>query len=86
MVLSGAGTEEVLFVAGTRNLRDPTLVDPALRNKKGGILQAYSGATGDVLVEYQLTSLPVYDGLAALPATLFIAQEDGHVTCMRAVR
>ncbi|MHC4248728.1 MAG: outer membrane protein assembly factor BamB family protein [Planctomycetota bacterium] len=86
MVLTGASTEEVLFVAGTRDLRDPTLVDAALRNKKGGILQAYSGATGDVLAEYQLTSLPVYDGLAALPGTLFIAQEDGHVTCMRAVR
>ncbi len=86
MLLTGTNAEEIVFVAGTKNLKDPVLVDAALRNEKGGILQAYSGADGKLLAEYPLASLPVYDGLAALPGTLLVALVDGQVICMRAAR
>ncbi len=85
MILTGANSAtETLFIAGTRNLKKPILVDAALQNKKGGILQAYSGTDGKVVAEYELTSLPVYDGLAASQSgKLFIAQKDGNVICMK---
>ena len=88
MVLTGERYKEksegVLFIAGTKNLKDPLLVEAALQNKKGGVLQAYSVTDGKVLAEYELTSLPVYDGLAVSGSgQLFIAQEDGQLLCMK---
>ena len=86
MILTGAGnqdpSEELLFMAGTENLRTHELVDAALLNKKGGILRAVSATDGKQLAEYSLQSLPVYDGMAASNGKLFIAQQDGCIVCM----
>jgi outer membrane protein assembly factor BamB len=87
MILTGINNQdpskEFLFMAGTKNLKTHELVDAALLNKKGGILRVVSAVDGEQLAEYTLTSLPVYDGMAAsLSGSLFISQEDGYIICM----
>lgn len=87
MILTGANSKnpakELLFMAGTENLKSHELVDAALRNKKGGILRVYSAEKGEQLAEYELASLPVYDGMIASGGNLFVSLQDGNIICMK---
>ncbi len=87
MVLAG----DTLFVAGppdvVRTTKDPLEVLngaealAALEGKKGGLLWAVSGKTGDKLAEYKLASPPVFDGLLAADGKLYLVTLDGSVLC-----
>ena len=53
----------------------------ALHGQRGALLQAVSAESGEVLTEYQLDALPVFDGMAASGGKLFIVGKDGKVRC-----
>ena len=53
----------------------------ALEGKKGAILWAVSKEDGQKLAEYELKSLPVFDGMAVTEGQLFLSTEDGSVHC-----
>ena len=87
-----------LFIAGPPDLVDEEtvpsrLADPevqaslvaqaeALDGAKGGLLWALSADTGRKLAEYALTSIPVFDGMAAANGRLYLVTLDGKVLCM----
>jgi hypothetical protein len=73
---------DVLFLAGPPDVvpaDDPLL---ALEGRAGAKLWAVSTEDGSRLVEVQLDSPPVFDGMSAGGGSLFIAQADGTLTCM----
>jgi outer membrane protein assembly factor BamB len=94
LVLSG----NTLFVAGPPDMVDETEIwgkyhmsfyqgkiqkqMEALNGGKGSLLWAVSSATGEKLAEYNLESLPVFDGMAAAEGKLYMAMKDGSVLCM----
>jgi len=51
--------------------------------KKDAILYAVSAEDGKKLAEYDLESLPVYDGLIAANRRLYISMKNGRVLCFR---
>jgi outer membrane protein assembly factor BamB len=53
----------------------------ALEGKLGAKLLAVSAADGRTLAEYQLDSLPVWDGMAAANGRLYLSTLDGSVLC-----
>jgi outer membrane protein assembly factor BamB len=53
----------------------------ALEGGHGGLLWAVSAETGDKLAEYQLDSLPAFDGLTAANGRLFLATTDHKLLC-----
>jgi len=65
---------DVLFAAGP--------VNRSQRRIHGGVLWAFSPETGEKLGEVPLDAPPVYDGLAAGDGRLFVATEDGRLTCL----
>jgi hypothetical protein len=75
MVLTG----EVLFIAGPAGEGHKSL--KALQGEGGIDLWAVSAKTGKKLAEYQLTELPRFDGMIAANKKLFIAGQNGHLTC-----
>jgi len=56
----------------------------ALNGDQGALLWAVSAATGEKLTEYQLSSLPVFDGMAAARGKLYMTMKDGSVVCFKA--
>jgi hypothetical protein len=94
MVLAG----ETLFVAGPPDLideertikrgKDPTIQaklaeqTAAWDGQRGALLWAIS-TDGKELAEYSLQSLPIWDGMAAASGRLYIASQEGTVTCMK---
>jgi len=90
-------TKDKLFVAGPRNMvneeqvfdhpDDPELQkklveqEEAWRGEKGALLIVYSTADGKKLAEYKLASPPVFDGMSAAKAKIFISQMNGDVIC-----
>ena len=86
MVLAG----ETLFVAGPLDEvkeipHQPAEVDPlaeALETARGGRLLAVSTSDGKTLADYELTSPPVFDGLAAAQGGLYLSTKNGDVVCM----
>jgi len=94
MVLAG----ETLFVAGPpdlvdeeqafRQIRDPE-VEQALReqaaaltSEKGAVLWSVAAGDGRKLAECRLDASPVFDGMAAAGARLYLAAENGRVVCL----
>ena len=63
---------ETLLAAGANNG-----VTPA-----DGFLWAVSAAKGRKLAEHPLPAPPVYNGLAAARGRLFVATQDGRLTCL----
>lgn len=67
--------------------RDPNLAsqlvqqDEALSGKSGGLMRVVSAADGSTLAEYQLDTLPAWDGMAAANGRLFLSTTDGNVIC-----
>ena len=79
-----------LFVAGPLDqleeiAHQPAQVDPlaeALLTKRGGRLLAVSTKDGKTLADYELTSPPVFDGMAAAGGRLYLSTKNGQVVCM----
>jgi hypothetical protein len=57
--------------------------DEALDGKKGAKLLVISVQEGSTLAEYELPSLPSWDGMAAAGGQLYIVTEDGTIICMK---
>ena len=67
MLLSGP----TLFVSGPLDGITP----------KDAVIQSISTATGKITSEYRLKVSPVFDGMAAASARLYVALEDGSLVC-----
>lgn len=78
MVLAG----KTLFVTGPPDIIDPLDPMAAFEGDKGGLLWAVSTADGERLAEYKLESPPVFDGMIAANARLYISTHDGRLLCM----
>jgi outer membrane protein assembly factor BamB len=53
----------------------------AWEGRKGGLLRVVSAADGEKIAEYNLESVPVWDGMAAANGRLYLATNDGKVVC-----
>jgi hypothetical protein len=86
--------DDTVFVAGPTDPVDeiphhPTAVDPlaeALEVTSGGRLLAISAADGATLVDLEIPSPPVFDGMAAARQGLFLSTKQGDVLCLSAAR
>jgi len=70
-----------LFVAGPPDLLDANDPLGAFEGRKGGWLYVFDSASGEKLAEHELPSPPVLNGVAAANGRLYLAAEDGAVTC-----
>ncbi|MDI6774983.1 MAG: hypothetical protein QME60_06270 [Verrucomicrobiota bacterium] len=57
--------------------------DAALDGSQGGQLRIVSKSDGSTLASYSLSFLPVWDGMAAARASIYIATRNGRVVCLR---
>jgi outer membrane protein assembly factor BamB len=51
---------------------------------EGGMLRAVNAITGQTVLEYDLDSPPVWDGMAAARGSIYLSTIDGGIICMRA--
>jgi len=82
LVRSMVLTEGKLFTAGPP--ASALTSTSAFRGAEGGRLIVVSTADGELLKEFHLDALPVYDGMAAADGRLFLALEDGRLLCFGA--
>lgn len=73
--------ETFLDLDDKANLKKLAAQSAILRGEKGALLWAVSTADGKKLAEYHLTSLPVWDGMAATKGHLFLTTLSGEVVC-----
>jgi len=66
------------------HIRDPDKALQALEGKEGARLWAVSATEGEKLATYQLSSLPVFDGVIAAAGRLYICTTEGDIVCMGA--
>ncbi len=59
--------------------------EAAFDGRAGALLWAVSAKDGKRLANYQLTALPVFDGLAAANGCLYLSTTDGRVQCFQPV-
>jgi len=80
MVLAG----KTLFLAGPPD-RGGEGVDAiaAIEKNKAALLCVFSTEDGKKLAQYDLESLPVFDGMAAADGRLYISTVDGKVLCFK---
>ena len=70
--------------------RDPKVAavlaaqDAALDGEQGGKMLAINTNDGSIVAEYQLESLPIWDGLICANGRLYLTTESGDVLCMEA--
>ncbi|NQU23923.1 MAG: PQQ-binding-like beta-propeller repeat protein [Candidatus Nealsonbacteria bacterium] len=81
-ITSMVRTAEKLFVAGSPDVVDPADPHGAWQGRKGGVLAVFDAVDGEQLAEIKLDAPPVWDGMAATAARLFIATTDGNVVCL----
>jgi outer membrane protein assembly factor BamB len=72
---------DTLFLAGPPDVIDADDPYGAFEGRQGGRLWAVSTADGSRIVEYQLDSPPVFDGLVAAHGKLYFTTSDGRVCC-----
>ena len=48
----------------------------------GGVLRVFDADSGDEISKHELASPPVFNGAAAARGRLFLASEDGSVSCL----
>jgi len=77
-------TEEVLFVAGAPG--NASVSQAALDGETPGLLLAVSPTDGTVLSKMALSSMPVWDGMAAAQGKLYISLVDGSTVCLQATK
>jgi len=70
-----------LFAAGPPDVVDPKDPLGAFEGRKGGLLYVIDSATGERLASHTLPSPPVFNGAAAANGRLYLAAEDGSITC-----
>jgi hypothetical protein len=80
-----------LFIAGppelddTRRselaLEDPHKAEAAFLGSQGASLCVVSAADGRQLAEYELESLPVFDGMIAAHGRIFTSLKNGSLVC-----
>ncbi len=75
LVLAG----KTLFMAGP--IGETHLSTDAFEGRKGIRLQAISTEDGSKLAEYELDSLPVFDGMAVAGGRLLLVTKDGNARC-----
>ena len=80
-VLAMVLTPGRLFVAGPPDVVDRKDPLGAFEGRKGGLLYVVDSASGEKLAEYELPSPPVFNGAAAARGRLYLAGEDGSITC-----
>jgi len=80
-----AGPPEMTATRGSAEnaliLERPEEAEAAWRGEKGGILWAVSTDDGGKLAEYQLKSMPIFDGMSATAGHLYLSTADGKVIC-----
>ncbi|MBL7187421.1 MAG: PQQ-binding-like beta-propeller repeat protein [Phycisphaerae bacterium] len=54
----------------------------ALDGQNGSLLWAISAADGEKLAQYELESVPAWDGMAAANGRLYLSMKNGRVLCM----
>jgi hypothetical protein len=79
LVLAG----ETLFLAGPRDSADPAEALASLAGERGAVLQAVSAADGKTISQWELDSLPTFDGLIAANGRLLLSTEDGRLSCYK---
>jgi len=96
LVRAMALADRTLFIAGPRDVLEESgrgKLDPAREKlivrqeagylgKAGAVLRAVAAADGRTLAESRLPAPPVFDGMAAANARLYIALMDGSVVCL----
>jgi outer membrane protein assembly factor BamB len=70
-----------LFAAGPPDVVDPQDPLAAFEGRDGGLLYVIDSASGEKLAEHALPFPPVFDGAAAAQERLYLAAEDGSITC-----
>ena len=71
--------DKTLFAAGPYG--DAVRSDDAYTGKRGVRLAAASTADGKMIASYAIDAMPVFDGLAAANGRLYMAMQDGSVSC-----
>jgi len=79
MILTG----RTLWVAGPRDSADPAGLLDSWTGRRGVVLAAVDADKGEVLAEYELLNLPVFDGLAAASGKLYLSLQDGRILCWK---
>ena len=76
-------TEDAILLAGSPDVVEPGM-DPysAAQGKLGGRLLLISRENGKTLVEHDLESPPVWDGMAVAAGLVYMTRQDGTVICM----
>ena len=57
--------------------------DAALNDQRGGLVRAVAIEDGSTLAEYNLESMPVWDGMIAANGRLYIAMANGKIKCFK---
>jgi hypothetical protein len=70
-----------LVVAGPPDVVDPKDPLGAFEGRKGGRLIVADAVSGTKRMETELPSPPVFNGIALARGCVFLATEDGAVTC-----
>lgn len=70
-----------LAVAGPPDVVEPTDPLGAFEARRGGLLMTIDAATGEKRSEQRLPSPPVFNGAVAAGGALYVAEEDGSITC-----
>ena len=74
--------ENKLLVAGFKEPVDPDDPWARIEGREGGVLCLLSNLDGSKLAEYQLETLPVWNGMAAANEKIFISLKNGKLICM----
>ena len=75
-------TDTRLFLAGGPDVIDPQDPWAALEGRQRGLLCAFSKSDGKQQSKFQLSALPVYDGMAAAGGRLYLCLKGGNVVCL----
>ncbi len=84
-----AGPPDIIRAKGPREeaaliLENPQEAPASWKGKKGSVLWAVSATDGRKIAEYELDSLPVFDGMIAAYGRLYIAMKNGRILCLDA--
>jgi len=77
MVIAG----ETLFAAGSDDVLYPEDPWAAYEGRKGGKLMAFSVNNGEKLAQYELSTAPVFDGMAAAYGRIYLSARGGKLIC-----
>ncbi len=72
---------DTIFVAGVPDLCDPNDHMASFEGRNGALLRSVSAIEGQTMAEYQLGSMPVWDGMIAVDGRIYVALDDGSIKC-----